>query len=75
MARRVSDPPVLLVEDRTLCEPACCARRSETRGHEVLEARDQSEAVPVLRSGRPRVVLSDLRPSEGATVSASSVPP
>lgn len=37
----------------------------ETQGHEVLEARDQSEAISVLRSGRPGVVLSDLRLSEG----------
>jgi len=37
----------------------------ETQGHEVIEARDQAEAIAALRSGRPGVVLSDLRLSEG----------
>ncbi|MFN7981519.1 MAG: sigma-54 dependent transcriptional regulator [Vicinamibacterales bacterium] len=64
MARRVSDPPVLLVEDKDSLR-AMLRLALETQGHEVLEARDQSEAVSVLRSGRPGVVLSDLRLSEG----------
>jgi DNA-binding NtrC family response regulator len=37
----------------------------ETQGHEVIEARDQAEAIEALRSGRPGVVLSDLRLTEG----------
>ena len=37
----------------------------ETQGHEVIEARDQTEAIQALRSGRPGLVLSDLRLSEG----------
>ena len=37
----------------------------ETQGHEVIEARDQAEAIQALRSGRPGLVLSDLRLSEG----------
>ncbi|MBS1819204.1 MAG: sigma-54-dependent Fis family transcriptional regulator [Acidobacteria bacterium] len=37
----------------------------ETQGHVVLEARDQAEAVEALRTGRPGVVLSDLRLGEG----------
>ena len=64
MARRVSDPPVLLVEDKDSLR-AMLRLALETQGHEVLEARDQSEAVAALRSGRPGVVLSDLRLSEG----------
>jgi DNA-binding NtrC family response regulator len=37
----------------------------EAQGHTVLEARDQPEAVQALRSGRPAVVLSDLRLPQG----------
>ncbi len=33
----------------------------EAQGHEVLEARDQAEAVQALRQARPAVVLTDLR--------------
>ena len=33
----------------------------EAQGHQVLEARDQNEAVEVLQASRPGVVLSDLR--------------
>jgi len=64
VARRVSDPPVLLVEDKDSLR-AMLRLALETQGHEVLEARDQSEAIAVLRTGRPGVVLSDLRLSEG----------
>ena len=31
------------------------------QGHQVVEARDEPEAVPALRQGRPAVVLTDLR--------------
>src|SRR4051812_8697564 len=37
----------------------------EGQGHAVIEARDQPEAVQVLTSGRPGVVLSDLRLPDG----------
>jgi len=37
----------------------------EAQGHLVVEARDQLEAVQALRSGRPGVVLSDLRLPQG----------
>jgi two-component system, NtrC family, response regulator HydG len=33
----------------------------ESQGHQVIEARDQSEAVERLRQTPPAVVLSDLR--------------
>ena len=33
----------------------------EAQGHQVIEARDQAEAVAALQSARPGVVLSDLR--------------
>jgi DNA-binding NtrC family response regulator len=37
----------------------------EAQGHSVIEARDQTEAVQVLQTERPGVVLSDLRLPEG----------
>src|SRR5256885_4696655 len=37
----------------------------EAQGHTVVEARDQPEAVQALQSGRPAVVLTDLRLPEG----------
>jgi len=37
----------------------------EAQGHAVIEARDQPEAVQALTSGRPGVVLSDLRLPDG----------
>ena len=62
--RRPVDPPILLVEDkdslRTMLRHAL-----EAHGHTVLEARDEPEAVQVLRTSRPGVVLSDLRLPEG----------
>ncbi len=58
--RRAADPPVRLVEDkdslRTMLRHAL-----EAQGHLVVEARDQPEAVSAMASGRPGVVLSDLR--------------
>jgi DNA-binding NtrC family response regulator len=62
--RRPVDPPILLVEDkdslRTMLRHAL-----EAQGHTVLEARDEPEAVQLLRATRPGVVLSDLRLPEG----------
>ncbi len=64
MARRVADPPILLVEDkdslRTMLRLAL-----EAQGHVVVEARDQDEAVQALRSVHPCMVLSDLRLPKG----------
>ncbi len=37
----------------------------ESQGHEVIEARDQSEAVAALRDSPPALVLSDLRLPKG----------
>ena len=64
MARRSADPPILIVEDKDSLR-AMLRLTLETQGHEVIEARDQTEAIAELRSGRPGVVLSDLRLSEG----------
>ena len=64
MARRASDPPILLVEDKDSLR-AMLRLALETQGHEVIEARNQAEAIQALRSGRPGLVLSDLRLSEG----------
>jgi two-component system response regulator HydG len=62
--RRPVDPPILLVEDkdslRTMLRLAL-----EAQGHTVLEARDEPEAIQLLRAKRPGVVLSDLRLPEG----------
>jgi DNA-binding NtrC family response regulator len=64
VARRPTDPPILLVEDkdslRTMLRLAL-----EAQGHTVLEARSQPEAIDILRVGRPGVVLSDLRLTDG----------
>jgi len=64
VARRSADPPILIVEDKDSLR-AMLRLTLETQGHEVIEARDQAEAIAELRSGRPGVVLSDLRLSEG----------
>ncbi len=64
MARRPTDPPILLVEDKDSLR-AMLRLTLETQGHVVIEARDQPEAIEALRSGRPGVVLSDLRLTEG----------
>ncbi len=62
--RHAADPPILLVEDkdslRTMLRHAL-----EAQGHDVLEARDEPEAVEVLRSSWPALVLSDLRLPNG----------
>ena len=52
--------PVLLVEDKDSLR-AMLRHALEAQGHTVLEARDEAEAVQVLRQSRPAVVLSDLR--------------
>ena len=64
MARRPADPPILIVEDKDSLR-AMLRLTLENQGHEVIEARDQPEAIEALRSGRPGVVLSDLRLTEG----------
>jgi DNA-binding NtrC family response regulator len=63
-ARQAADPPILLVEDkdslRTMLRHAL-----EAQGHQVLEARDEPEALAALRSSWPALVLSDLRLPNG----------
>ncbi|MGB7217685.1 MAG: response regulator, partial [Vicinamibacterales bacterium] len=63
-ARPSADPPILLVEDKDSLR-AMLRHALEGRGHTVVEARDQPEAVAALTSARPAVVLSDLRLPEG----------
>jgi DNA-binding NtrC family response regulator len=62
--RRPVDPPILLVEDKDSLR-AMLRHALEAQGHTVLEARDEPEAVQLLRATRPGVVLSDLRLPEG----------
>ena len=64
MARRTVNPPILLVEDKDSLR-AMLRHALENQGHDVIEARNQPEAVQVLRGGRPGVVISDLKLSEG----------
>jgi DNA-binding NtrC family response regulator len=64
VARRFSDPPVLIVEDKDSLR-AMLRHALEAQGHLVIEARDQPEAIEALKSGRPGVVLSDLRLTDG----------
>jgi DNA-binding NtrC family response regulator len=64
VSRRVSDPPILIVEDKDSLR-AMLRHALEAQGHTVVEARDQNEAVVALRSGHPGLVLSDLRLPEG----------
>ena len=52
VARRAADPPILLVEDKDSLR-AMLRLALEAQGHTVIEARDQPEAVQVLRSSRP----------------------
>jgi DNA-binding NtrC family response regulator len=63
-SRRTADPPILLVEDkdslRTMLRHAL-----EAQGLVVIEARDEHDAVAALQTGRPGVVLSDLRLPNG----------
>jgi DNA-binding NtrC family response regulator len=62
--RQATDPPILLVEDKDSLR-AMLRHALEAQGHAVIEARDQPEAVQALTSGRPGVVLSDLRLPDG----------
>jgi DNA-binding NtrC family response regulator len=62
--RHATDPPILLVEDKDSLR-AMLRHALEAQGHAVIEARDQPEAVQALASGRPGVVLSDLRLPDG----------
>jgi len=64
VSRHSTDPPILLVEDKDSLR-AMLRLALEAQGHEVVEARDQPEAVQALRSGRPSLVLSDLRLPQG----------
>ncbi|MGE0447976.1 MAG: sigma-54-dependent transcriptional regulator [Vicinamibacterales bacterium] len=64
MPARPADPPILIVEDRDSLR-TMLRHALEAQGHAVIEARDQPEAVEVLRSGRAGLVLSDLRLPEG----------
>jgi DNA-binding NtrC family response regulator len=64
VSRQSADPPILLVEDKDSLR-AMLRHALEAQGHAVVEARDQPEAVQALRSGRPGVVLSDLRLPQG----------
>ena len=51
---------ILLVEDKDSLR-AMLRHALESQGHQVVEARDQAEAVEALRRTPPAVVLSDLR--------------
>jgi DNA-binding NtrC family response regulator len=52
--------PVLLVEDKDSLR-AMLRHALESQGHEVIEARDEAEAIAELRRSRPGVVLTDLK--------------
>jgi DNA-binding NtrC family response regulator len=56
----LSTQPILLVEDKDSLR-AMLRHALESQGHQVVEARDQTEAVDCLRQTPPSVVLSDLR--------------
>jgi DNA-binding NtrC family response regulator len=55
---------ILIVEDKDSLR-AMLRHALETEGHDVVEAADASEAVRVLHSQQPALVLSDLRLPEG----------
>jgi DNA-binding NtrC family response regulator len=55
---------ILLVEDKDSLR-AMLKLALESQGHEVIEARDEPEAVAALRSSQPALVLSDLRLPKG----------
>jgi len=56
--------PVLLVEDKDSLR-AMLRHALESQGHEVIEARDESEAITELCRTRPGVVLTDLKLPNG----------
>ncbi len=55
---------ILLVEDKDSLR-AMLKLALESEGHHVIEARDEPEAVAVLRDAQPALVLSDLRLPSG----------
>jgi DNA-binding NtrC family response regulator len=63
-SRPAADPPILLVEDKDSLR-TMLRRALEAQGHQVLEARDEPEAVEALRTSWPALVLSDLRLPKG----------
>ncbi len=56
--------PVLLVEDKDSLR-AMLRHALEAQDHQVIEARDEPEAVEAMRRVRPAVVLTDLRLPKG----------
>ena len=64
MPQSPSKPPILVVEDRDSLR-VMLARTLASHGHEVLEARDEPEAVESMRSAGPAVVLTDLKLPSG----------
>jgi DNA-binding NtrC family response regulator len=57
-------PTILIVEDKASLREML-RHALEAQGHQVVEAKDQSEAVQRLKEAVPSVVLSDLRLPEG----------
>ena len=55
---------ILIVEDKDSLR-AMLRHALESQGHEVVEARDQAEAVQQMHGAQPSLVLSDLRLPEG----------
>ncbi|CAN5827120.1 sigma-54 dependent transcriptional regulator [soil metagenome] len=55
---------ILIVEDKDSLR-AMLRHALERQGHEIVEARDQVEAVQLLEQAQPSLVLSDLRLPEG----------
>jgi DNA-binding NtrC family response regulator len=55
---------ILIVEDKDSLR-AMLRHALERQGHAVLEAQDQAEAIRLLQSEQPSIVLSDLRLPEG----------
>jgi DNA-binding NtrC family response regulator len=60
----VSAPAILLVEDKDSLR-AMLKLALESQGHQVIEARDEPEAVAALHHSQPALVLSDLRLPKG----------
>jgi DNA-binding NtrC family response regulator len=60
----LSSFPVLLVEDKDSLR-GMLRHALEAQGHDVLEARDEPEAIQHLRQSRPAVVLTDLKLPSG----------
>ncbi len=65
ISTRVPAPArILIVEDKDSLR-AMLRHALESQGHDVVEARDQVEAVQQLQESQPSLVLSDLRLPEG----------